>query len=88
MGNPAGVRRMKREKRRAKFEKRLGVVAYVPQELQAEIKTEVAALEAELKIEKQKKAAEKAAKQKAAAQKKAAKKAAAAVAPAAPAEMK
>lgn len=41
MGNPAGVRRKKSEKRRAKFEKRLGVLAYVPKEIQAEIKKEL-----------------------------------------------
>lgn len=38
MGNPAGVRRKKSEKRRAKFEKRLGVLAYLPKEQQAEVK--------------------------------------------------
>ena len=38
MGNPAGVRRKKKEKRRAKFEKRLGVLAYLPKETQAEVK--------------------------------------------------
>jgi hypothetical protein len=38
MGNPAAVRRKKSEKRRAKFEKRLGVLAYVPKEIQEEIK--------------------------------------------------
>ncbi len=33
MGNPAGVRRKKREKRRAKFEQRLGgPLAYIPKE--------------------------------------------------------
>ncbi len=41
MGNPAGVRRKKKEKRRAKFEKRLGVLAYVPKEIQEEIKKEL-----------------------------------------------
>lgn len=41
MGNPAGVRRKKKEKRRAKFEKRLGILAYVPKELQDEIKKEL-----------------------------------------------
>lgn len=38
MGNPAAVRRKKSEKRRAKFEKRLGVLAYLPKEQQAEVK--------------------------------------------------
>jgi|GEM_PF-2059361 hypothetical protein len=38
MGNPAGVRKKKREKRRLKFEQRLGgVLAYVPRQLREEI---------------------------------------------------
>lgn len=41
MGNPAGVKRKKSEKRRAKFEKRLGVLAYVPKEIQEQIKKEL-----------------------------------------------
>ena len=41
MGNPAGVKRKKKEKRRAKFEKRLGILAYVPKEIQDEIKKEL-----------------------------------------------
>ncbi|WP_261345041.1 hypothetical protein [Limnoglobus roseus] len=41
MGNPASVRRKKSEKRRAKFEKRLGVLAYVPKEVQEELKKEL-----------------------------------------------
>jgi len=46
MGNPAGVLRMKREKRRAKFEKRLGAVAYVPKELQEDVRKAVAEFDA------------------------------------------
>jgi hypothetical protein len=42
MGNPAGVRRKKREKRRAKFEKRLGDMVYVPKAIQDEIKKQEA----------------------------------------------
>lgn len=42
MGNPAGMRRKKSEKRRAKFEQRLGIMAYVPREIQEEIKKELA----------------------------------------------
>ncbi len=42
MGNPAGMRRKKREKRRAKFEARLGVLAYMPKAIQEEIKKEMA----------------------------------------------
>jgi hypothetical protein len=41
MGNPAGLKRKKKEKRRAKFEKRLGILAYVPKEVQEEIKKEL-----------------------------------------------
>jgi hypothetical protein len=41
MGNPAGVKRKKKEKRRAKFEKRLGILAYVPKDIQDEIKKEL-----------------------------------------------
>jgi hypothetical protein len=38
MGNPAGVKRKQREKRRAKFEKRLGgPLAYLPKEKREEI---------------------------------------------------
>lgn len=45
MGNPAGVKRKKKEKRRAKFEKRLGgpVLAYVPKTVREEILKEQAA---------------------------------------------
>ncbi len=43
MGNPAGMIRKKREKRRAKFEKRLGgVLAYAPKEIREEILKEEA----------------------------------------------
>ncbi len=38
MGNPAGMRRKKSEKRRAKFEKRLGAMAYIPKDIQEQIK--------------------------------------------------
>ena len=46
MGNPAGVRLKKREKRRAKFEKRLGgPLAYVPKEIREDaLKQEAAYL--------------------------------------------
>ena len=37
MGNPAGMKRKKKEKRRAKFETRLGgPLAYVPKEIREE----------------------------------------------------
>ena len=49
MGNPAGMRMKKREKRRAKFEARLGgPLAYVPKEIREEVlKQEAAFLKAE-----------------------------------------
>ena len=44
MGNPAAVRRKKSEKRRAKFEKRLHGMAYIPKEIRDEyLKAEAAA---------------------------------------------
>ena len=51
MGNPAGVRMKKREKRRAKFEARLGgPLAYWPKEMREEaMKMEAAHLKAEAK---------------------------------------
>ena len=41
MGNPAGVKRKKKEKRRAKFEKRVGPLAYIPKILREEIQKEL-----------------------------------------------
>lgn len=49
MGNPAGDRRKKSEKRRAKFEKRLGALAYLPKDQQAEVKAAEAKLAATAK---------------------------------------
>jgi hypothetical protein len=47
MGNPAGVRRKKKEKRRAKFETRLGgPLAYIPKDAREEA---IKAIEAEEK---------------------------------------
>ena len=47
MGNPAGMRRKKSEKRRAKFEERLGgPLAYLPK---PEREAAIAAIEAEAK---------------------------------------
>lgn len=45
MGNPAGDKRKKKEKRRAKFEKRLGgpVLAYVPKADREAVLKEIAA---------------------------------------------
>jgi hypothetical protein len=54
MGNPAGVKRKKKEKRRAKFEARLGgPLAYVPKD------ERVAALKALAAEQKKEKAAKK-----------------------------
>jgi hypothetical protein len=45
MGNPAGVKRKKKEKRRAKHEQRNGgpLLAYVPKDVREQILKEVAA---------------------------------------------
>ena len=50
MGNPAGMRRKKSEKRRAKFEARVGgdlgpMAAYLPKEMRAEIRQQIAEME-------------------------------------------
>ena len=42
MGNPAGVRKKKREKRRKRFEERLGPGVYFPKELREQINAEIA----------------------------------------------
>jgi hypothetical protein len=42
MGNPAGMRRKKKEKRRAKFETRLGgPLAYVPKDVRETVLKEI-----------------------------------------------
>lgn len=57
MGNPAGVKKKKREKRRAKFENRLGPAAYFPKDIREQVNAEIErAIEAE-KAEKAKKPA-------------------------------
>ena len=40
MGNPAGVRRKQRLKRRKRYEKRLGPGAYLPKELREKLQQE------------------------------------------------
>jgi len=40
MGNPAGVRRKQRLKRRKRYEKRLGPGAYLPKELRKKLQQE------------------------------------------------
>lgn len=55
MGNPAGVEKKKREKRRAKFEARLGPAAYLPKEIREQVNAEIAKAEAAAKAEKAKK---------------------------------
>ncbi len=54
MGNPAGVRMKKREKRRAKFEARLGgPLAYWPKEMREEaLKLEAAYIKTEAETKK------------------------------------
>ena len=49
MGNPAGERRKKAEKRRAKFETRLGPAAYLPADVRAAVNAELAKTAAEPK---------------------------------------
>jgi hypothetical protein len=57
MGNPASVKRKKTEKRRKKFEQRLGPGAYLPKEERAKLQAELdklAAAEQQKKAEKKK----------------------------------
>lgn len=82
MGNPASDKRKKTEKRRARYELRLGPGVYLPKEERLAVNAAVAKDEAEAKERKAKLAAEREAKRKA---KKAAPKPAA---PATPAEAK
>ena len=49
MGNPASVLRKKAEKRRAKFEARLGPAAYLPKDVRDAVNAEIAKLAAEPK---------------------------------------
>ncbi|MBM3979557.1 MAG: hypothetical protein FJ304_04605 [Planctomycetes bacterium] len=65
MGNPASVIRKKTEKRRKKYETRLGAGAYLPKEQRLAVNAEVAKLEAAAKVESEKHKAERAAKKKA-----------------------
>ena len=56
MGNPAGVRRKKKEKRRAKFEQRLGgPLAYLPKDAREEALKLIAAEEQKQAAEAKKK---------------------------------
>ena len=56
MGNPAGVRRQKKEKRRAKFEARLGgPLAYLPKDAREEALKLIAAEEQKMAKEAAKK---------------------------------
>ena len=56
MGNPAGVRRKKSEKRRAKFEARLGgPLAYIPKDARDEALKALAAEEKKIAAEEAKK---------------------------------
>ncbi|MCS7269947.1 MAG: hypothetical protein NZ703_02580 [Gemmataceae bacterium] len=47
MGNPAGVRRKQRLKRRKKYEQRLGPGAYLPKELRAKLQAALQAQQAQ-----------------------------------------
>lgn len=62
MGNPAGEKRKKREKRRKKYEARLGPGAYLPKEQRETVNAQVAKMEAERKAQAEKRKQELAAK--------------------------
>ncbi len=62
MGNPAGEKRKKREKRRKKYETRLGPGVYLPKEQRETVNAEVAKMEAERKAQAEKRKQELAAK--------------------------
>jgi hypothetical protein len=62
MGNPAGVEKKKREKRRLRFEARLGPAAYLPKEIRDQVNAQlakVAAADPAAKAEKAAKAVKK-----------------------------
>lgn len=42
MGNPAGMLKKKREKRRLKYEARLGPAAYLPKDVREHVNAEIA----------------------------------------------
>lgn len=65
MGNPASVIRKRTEKRRKKYETRLGPGVYLPKEQRLAVNAEVAKLEAATKVEAEKRKTERAAKKKA-----------------------
>jgi hypothetical protein len=54
MGNPAMVKRKKTEKRRKKYETRLGAGAYLPKDERLQVNATVAKVEAEEKARKDK----------------------------------
>ena len=56
MGNPAGVKKKKKEKRRLKFEARLGPAAYFPKEVREQVNAEIAKAEEAAKKAKAEKA--------------------------------
>jgi hypothetical protein len=60
MGNPASDKRKKTEKRRKRYEQRLGPGVYLPKEQREQVNAEVARLEAELKARRDARKAEKA----------------------------
>ncbi|MCI0703910.1 MAG: hypothetical protein L0241_22865 [Planctomycetia bacterium] len=60
MGNPASVKRKASEKRRKRYEQRLGPGVYLPKEEREQVNAEVAKLEAEAKTFAEKRRAEKA----------------------------
>jgi hypothetical protein len=64
MGNPASVTRKKTEKRRKRYEDRLGPGAYLPKEQRLQLNAELEKLEAEAKAQAEKVKKERAAKKK------------------------
>ena len=65
MGNPASVKRKKTEKRRKKYEQRLGPGVYLPKEQREAVNAEVKKMEAEKKAHAEQAKKERAAKKKA-----------------------
>jgi hypothetical protein len=64
MGNPASVKRKKTEKRRKRYEERLGPGAYLPKEQRLQLNAELEKLEAEAKARAEKVKKEREAKKK------------------------
>ena len=64
MGNPASVKRKTTEKRRKRYEERLGPGAYLPKDQRLQLNAELEKLEAEAKVQAEKAKKEREAKKK------------------------